>query len=385
MEQKMYYLMHRDDPVCTVSVDPASGSMLRVSQMTAGELLPPGGRMDTEALRIWWQRRAVPVTQDRILSILEEKGFTSTQEYLVRNLGLSLSDHYWIKPIDTDLCWQDVNLFTNDFRDSIGELLFNPEAEIPEIPENAFSPGSSTQGDLRKKWVIIEGRRHLIKGNHGSNSQESLNEVFASLVHRKQQKQHYVDYRPLMIGDQINCICECFTSDTLEFIPAADLIHSEKRNNSVSVYEHLIHVCVQNGLPEEAVRSFLEYQILTDCLMTNTDRHLNNFGALRDTNSLKLVSMAPIFDSGNSMFWNHPMLPAHNDLTDITVNSIRKKESAMLSYVKGSGQIDLMKVPTPEEFREVYSQDPLIPCLEIIAEGYQKKIRLLEQWMRSFH
>ena len=379
MEQKSYYLMHRDDPVCTVSIDPMSGNMLRVSQTREADLLPPGGRIDAEALRLWWHRRAVPVTQGRILSILEEKGISSPQEYLVRNLGLSLSDHYWIKPLDSDISWHSVNLFTNDFRDPIGEMLFDLEAEVPEIPSNAFSPSSSTQGDLRKKWVILNGKRCLIKGNHGSNAQESLNEVFATLVHQKQQKQPYVEYKTVKIRDRINCICESFTSDAIEFIPAADLIHSEKRNNSVSVYEHLIGICVKNGLDENVVRSFLEYQILTDYLITNTDRHLNNFGILRDTHSLKFVRMAPIFDSGNSMFWSNPTLPAHQDLTNIPVNSILKKESAMLSYVKDPKQIDMNKVPTLEEFYQIYSQDPLIPCLDIIASGYQKKIFMLRE------
>lgn len=32
MQEKMYYLMHRNEPVCMVSIDPISGAMLRVSQ-----------------------------------------------------------------------------------------------------------------------------------------------------------------------------------------------------------------------------------------------------------------------------------------------------------------------------------------------------------------
>ena len=79
------------------------------------------------------------------------------------------------------------------------------------------------------------------------------------------------------------------------------------------------------------------------------------------------------------MFWNNPTLPAHQDLTNIPVNSILKKESAMLSYVKGPKQIDMNKVPTLEEFYQIYSQDPLIPCLDIIAGGYQKKIFMLQE------
>lgn len=141
----MYYLMHRDDPVCMVSMDPISGAMLRVSKKKVQELLPLGGYIDTQMLRKWWQRRAVPMSQGKIQRILEQMGISTPQEYLVKNLGLSLTDHYWIKPLDMELGWQDINLFTNDFRDPVGDMQFNDQAEPLQLPENAFSPSSSVQ------------------------------------------------------------------------------------------------------------------------------------------------------------------------------------------------------------------------------------------------
>lgn len=33
----------------------------------------------------------------------------------------------------------------------------------------------------------------------------------------------------------------------------------------------------------------------------NEDRHLNNFGIIRDINTLKWLDMAPIFDNGQSL------------------------------------------------------------------------------------
>ncbi len=78
-----------------------------------------------------------------------------------------------------------------------------------------------------------------------------------------------------------------------------DLERKEMLCNAVSTYEHFIHVCTAHGLSELEVRSFLEYQILTDFVLTNTERHLNNFGVLRNSRTLKFVRMAPIFDSGN--------------------------------------------------------------------------------------
>ena len=334
MQETMFYLMHRNDPVCTVSIDPVTGAMLRVSQKKEQELLPLGGALDVQMLRKWWQRRAVPVGQGKIQRILEQMGITTPQEYLVKNLGLSLTDHYWIKPLDMELGWEDINLFTNDFRDPVGDMQFEDGATPIELPANAFSPSSSVQGELRKKWIIADGKRCLVKGNHGSHSQESLNEVVATLLHSRQNTQPFVSYKPMKMDDhsQVYCVCESFTSNTVELIPAIDVVESRKKDNATSMYEHFIGVCGEYGLDESITRPFLEYQILTDYILTNTDRHLNNFGVLRDTSTLKFIGMAPIFDSGNSMFWQSPKLPEYDDLQSIKVNSFRQTEKELLGY-----------------------------------------------------
>jgi hypothetical protein len=377
MEEKMYSLMHRDDPVCAITIDPVSGAILRVSKPMHPELLPLGGCVDSATLKKWWQRRAVPIGQGKIQRILEQLGITTPQEYLVKNLGLSLTDHYWIKPLDMELGWNDINLFTNDFRDPVGEMQFGQESgENMELPVGAFSPSSSVQGELKKKWIIADGKRCLVKGNHGSNSQESLNEVVATLLHKKQGKQPYVSYSTMRMGE-IYCVCESFTSDEVELIPAIDIVESRKKDNAMSMYEHFIHVCVEHGLREGAVRSFLEYQILADFVLTNTDRHLNNFGVLRNTKTLDFIGMAPIFDSGNSMFWKNPKLPEYDDLTKVEVNSFRKMEHQLLGYVQNREQLDLSKLPTDDELRNIYAMDSLIPCVESILLGYRKKIELL--------
>lgn len=379
MEKKQYHLMHRDEVVCSILIDPITGAILKASRPSAPELLPLGGNIDSAMLRKWWQRRAVPVSQGNIRRILERIGIT-THTYLEQNLGLSLTDHYWIKPLDADFGWQEINLFTNDFRDAVGDMqLSGTMDEAPELPTNAFSPSSSVQGELRKKWIISDGKRFLIKSNHGGNSQESLNEVVASMIHQRQGKQPYVSYSPIQIGPDhpFCCICESFTSDEVEFIPAIDVVESAKKDNALSLYEHFIQVCSAHGLDDSVTRPFLEYQILTDFILTNTDRHLNNFGVLRDTHTLKFIGMAPIFDSGNSMFWQNPRLPERDDLTRIEVNSFRGKEMQLLEYVTDKSAVDLHQLPSCDELREIYEMDPLIPCRDSILLGYQKKITML--------
>ena len=259
------------------------------------------------------------------------------------------------------------------------------QADPVELPENAFSPSSSVQGELQKKWIIVDDKRCLVKGNHGSNSQESLNEVVATLLHKKQARQPYVTYNTMRLdgNSQIYCICESFTSDDVELIPAIDVVDSKKKDNATSLYEHFIQVCSEHGLDEGITRPFLEYQIMTDFVLTNTDRHLNNFGVLRDTKTLKFIGMAPIFDSGNSMFWKNPRQPEYDDLVEISVNSFAKDEFRLLGYVKNPSQVDIAKLPHPDELYEIYEKDPLIPSLDSVIMGYRRKIDLLDHVQNS--
>lgn len=46
---------------------------------------------------------------------------------------------------------------------------------------------------------------------------------------------------------------------------------------------------------------YLTKMFILDYLMINCDRHLGNFGIIRDVNTLKWRSVAPIYDSGQAM------------------------------------------------------------------------------------
>lgn len=73
----------------------------------------------TDWLKSWWKRRAVPIEQGHIKDMLERRGLCGPEEFLVKNLGLSLTDYYWICPVGVSLKWKEVNLFTNEFHDDI--------------------------------------------------------------------------------------------------------------------------------------------------------------------------------------------------------------------------------------------------------------------------
>ena len=371
----IFSLMKKDYPIIGLNIN-EEGKIQNISKNTKyGEYLPLAYRNDTKGLQKWWNERSTPSTQGFIEKILKEQGLSCPSEYLMNNLGLSLTDHYWIKPVDSNLTWKSVNLFENDFKN---EILF----QHTETPNKtlSYSPNSSLQGNLEKSWNILNGERVLIKGNHDERSIEAINEVIASKLHQMQKYENYTEYELLKVHDKeytYGCYSKLFTSNELSLVSAHDLLSSEKQPNDLSSYEFLIKLAVSHGIQEEIVRSQLEYQIMTDFILTNTDRHMNNIAFLMDENN-KLISMAPIFDTGKSLFVDQYDIGDTKGLLSIKINSFKKNEIDMLKYIENKDIVDLTKIPDVKYIREMYEKDEKIEkrYIDRICDAYEKKADL---------
>ena len=71
------------------------------------------------------------------------------------------------------------------------------------------------------------------------------------------------------------------------------------RHDNINDYEDYIKELEKQGINN--VREKLENMYILDFLIMNEDRHLNNFGVIRDVNTLKWLDIAPIFDNGQSL------------------------------------------------------------------------------------
>lgn len=73
------------------------------------------GLSDAVAFDLWWKGRSIPATRSGLRQILDDADVFVPEEIAMRNLGLSLSDQYWICPQASQLEWGDVNFFHNSF------------------------------------------------------------------------------------------------------------------------------------------------------------------------------------------------------------------------------------------------------------------------------
>ncbi|MBE6042420.1 MAG: hypothetical protein E7220_07880 [Clostridiales bacterium] len=376
----MEYLLMRKDEVITLCDFAPDGTMISFSpRFRNPELAPLEFARYSDHLKRWWKNRQIPVGQGKVEQMLKERGLIAAGEYLLSNLGLSLTDYYWIKPIDASLKWKDVNLFDNDFREN---LLTVGGMKISGTASSGFTPNSSLKGELEKSWVIRRGKRVLIKGNHGKESAESINEVIATKLHWYQKYDNYTKYRLIRIKDKpydYGCCSEAFTDTSRELVSAYALLTSCDKPKGMSDYEFLIAIAGEYGIDTVQLRHDLEYQILTDYLLTNIDRHMENIGFIRDADTLKLMRMAPIFDTGRS-FGGRGVVPATVDEIDnIEVNSFAQTESELLDMVEDIDVINMNKLVPGEYIEEMYLKDSKARPARIrsIVNLYKEKVNRL--------
>lgn len=386
-QAREYYLMHKDIPVCLMEISD-DGVLGRVRRNeSAAAHFPLGGQMNNMKFHEWWKDRAIPKTRHGAKSALQRLGYSSTNSALVNNLALSLSDCYWIQPRGEGLSWKDTNLFANDFVDTFGEITINRDYVIDLRKETKFNCATS-QGELQKKWCIDkDGRRYMIKGNYGQSYQQSLNEIFATKLHEQQGFTNYTPYSLVQVQvdgniDGLGCMSYDFCSENIECISAWELLQTIKIKQNESFYYPLKKVCLDLGITEQDFTDFMDYQIMTDYLITNTDRHMNNIAIMRNPDTLEILGFAPIYDSGNSMFYNIPYEKlSHVKIDDIKTHSFVEREAKLLQYVRNRSLVDVEKA---EMDFEIYEKDVVerhirIPGLKNLYERKRSNLKAFQK------
>ena len=142
-------------------------------------------------------------------------------------------------------------------------------------------------------------------------------------------------------------------------------------------------MCLNFGISEEDFDSFMDYEIMTDYLLTNTDRHMNNISVIRNPDTLEVLGFAPIYDSGNSMFYNIPYEQLDKvRLDEIDTHSFIKKEIRLLSYVQDRTVVDIDKA---EMDFSIYEKDVLERHIRIarLQDLYEKKRMKLSSFQKG--
>ncbi|WP_165253497.1 helix-turn-helix domain-containing protein [Adlercreutzia sp. ZJ304] len=296
-DPRFFTLMNRNHEVFEFVYDNFSDEFTEVTQIIdpsrapLGLMSPQGKKVSLSALTYWWKHRSIPLSRSGMEAKLATLGLSDPTRLPFKSLGLSLSDQYWIRPKEMNLDWHSINYFKNTFPEMLsGDWLEQVGLE---------SPDNTSEGQLPKRWVRIDGVPALIKGGTSLN-QEPYNEIAATCLYRRLlAPEDYVSYRLELLPDgETVSLCEVFISDEEEYIPAYYVMKAKHKAMNCSTYQHYLECC--SRLKVENAEVALAKMIVTDDLLGNTDRHLRNFGLVRNVETMQ-YRPAPLFDTGSSL------------------------------------------------------------------------------------
>ena len=247
----------------------------------------------------WFKGRGIPSWRDKLDLLLHRLNVETTSELLDKAFGLSLSDQYWIKPFDMNIKYDDINFFDNDFDYSefmVASLSLNSGTIKKE--SSLRTPNNTTDGMLKKAWIIDNNTRYLLKGGYKNEVMQPFNEVLASQICKRLGFTH-VEYTLDIYKNSIVSKCPCFINKNTELITAYQIKnHMERHNNEEDYYDY-VNFLEKIGIKDARIK--MENMYILDFLIMNEDRHLNNFGVIRDVNTLEWIDVAPIFDNGMAL------------------------------------------------------------------------------------
>lgn len=370
-----YIFMNKNRPLVEVQLSDA-GFITEAFTVFDNEAFPVGinpadKKTLVARLNEWWYSRIIPASRDGLKFVLHLYDVESASVLSKRSLGLSLSDQYWIKPVGSDLTWDDINFFTNDFSTELGESFFSRGSSKPAI--NPFTPDASSNGWLKKKWVKIDGQTYLAKAGSAPLLQQPYNEVAVSQIAEVLAIEH-VAYKIIMEANRPLCLCKNFIDVDTELVPAHFVRSVLPKDTNESDYQHFLR-CVEH-LQIPNVKDFLNNMMALDFLVENTDRHYGNFGFIRDVNTLKFLGPAPLFDNGTSLWC---------EALSLEIGTYQK---AMPFKQNHKEQIKLLTAPsfaTPNIeqaetiVRDVLGQSPFLDAdrVERIGEAVGNRVRVL--------
>ncbi len=306
-----YTLYHKNLPVVTFELDD-KGYVTKILKVENERHMPlqflENGKVDErdgyyalyDKIVRWLSERGVPSSRKNIKTVLSKLNLSSTDELARKSFYLSLSDQYWVAPTEQKLDWNKINFFTNKFSDDIGALLIDRKPRGNSI--NFHSPNNTSQGNLKKKWVIDNEKRILVKGGSGTEQLEPFNEVLASEIYKRLGIPH-VAYTLSIWNRKHYSRCQNFITKDTELITAFELCADKATafDDYISI-DDIKERCSLYGIPLDMKE--LGKMFAIDFLIANVDRHTNNFGFIRNANTLEWIGLAPVFDSGSSMFMN---------------------------------------------------------------------------------
>ena len=395
-----YKLMNQNTEVLKFEFDSDLNVITKIEEIYNIEYAPLNIKNIIEEKRLteinnWFTERGIPVYRDNAKEILETFEINNIKELINRDYGLSLSDEYWFKPEHSEIEWSKINYFDKDynsldFTNATYGIGSGESLNQKSYGDSDKTPNNTSNGQLKKVWIKNNDENYLYKGAGTIHNFEPINEVLASKICQILEVP-YVEYKLDVIHskrqDTLVSVCKCIINKNEEIIPAYSIL-TEKRDQitkTIDDYYLYLKILKEHNVPY--AEEYVQKMFILDYIMLNEDRHLNNFGVIRDVRTLEWKRICPIFDTGRSMntnvttsYWDFE-LGEVKCFTKELISSRNLEE--LFTIILNENQFNLLK-SLSKDYKDMlikYQKYDNLSDEEIglLTNGYIKRIECLER------
>ena len=234
------------------------------------------------------EHRKAPKHRQHIKELLAQYNCDDLEGFIRTTHALSLNDTFWVMEAGTPLSWEDVSLYQNEFDRLISEAAF--DGSICSAGLSSTSPEFGTDGYFAKCWIREDDGVSLYKCGSPQLEIEPLSEYLAAQL-APAICPSAIPYDLDFYHGKLVSKCKLFTDEGHGLAKAGRIFGGEKTIPDLLAYF-------------EAIGSGNEFRrmCVLDALILNPDRHYGNFGVLFDTDTMRVLKMAPIYDNNRSLF-----------------------------------------------------------------------------------
>ena len=184
---------------------------------------------------------------------------------------------------------------------------------------------------------------------------------FESLLHEKLAPGQYI----------------AVSSDNKESL--LQLIISADRKEDENDFDHLRRICKKGGMAEDAFKKGLAYIIMTDYILAQQNRSIENVFIETDENGTLKRFVLPE-PTGAVLFLNKD--PKNDEITNRDITFLKKKERKLLKLVADKSVISIDLLPSKDDLEKLLAESDM-PGKKIkkICSFYQERISAFASWM----
>ena len=231
--------------------------------------------------------------------------------------GAKITDNYWIRELGSELTYSDVK-FSDDYfsnlalkgnYDSFNRAANSKRSKTPEL---------TNVGSFEKCWKLRDGKWWMYK-------KASHDEMFSELFVYELGCALGMNMAVYQRGDACIKSLDFTEAARVNFEPASAFMGDNE--DYIDVVKALEKIC-PNAIPDYIRMIFM------DTICANPDRHTNNFGLLRDTQTGELIGFAPNYDNNMALISRgYPSKPGSKDMLISLFNELIKEYPDYCAYI----------------------------------------------------